>query len=198
VAPNGEPRSWSVWFPAILGLVGVLLGGLISFGVTAYSTNRALLAQTRQQQAEFNEARKETERKLRSQAYVTFLQALDAYSEQYSPLTECTEISEPERTKHQVCLSYGASEPALWLRLQAALDQVFLYGSDASIRAANQYINEIASDRKLRKALDAERKLAQKARKELSQERARLSRKPNRTEEDIRAFQRLSRELSRN
>jgi uncharacterized membrane-anchored protein YhcB (DUF1043 family) len=89
VAPNGEPRPWSVWFPAALGLVGALLGGLISLGATAYSTNEVLSAQTRQQQAEFDEARRETQRQLSSQAYVKFLQALDAYSEQYSPLTEC-------------------------------------------------------------------------------------------------------------
>jgi hypothetical protein len=160
VAPNREPRSWSVWFPAALSLAGVLLGGLISLGATAYSTNRALSTQTRQQQAEFDETHKETQRQLRSQAYVKFLQALDAYSEQYSPLTECTEIPAPERTKYAVCVSYGASEPAVWLSLRAALDQVFLYGSDTSIRTANLYMSQIAKDRSLRRTLEARRKRA--------------------------------------
>ncbi len=197
VASNWESRPWSVWFPAVLGLVGALLGGLISLGATAYSTNRALSAQTRQQQAEFDEAHKETQRKLRSQAYVKFLQALDAYSEQYSPLFECAEIPAPERTKYAVCLSYGASEPAVWLNLRAALDQVFLYGSDTSIRAANLYISQIANDRSRRRALEAQRKRAREAKNDLLRERARLARLPKPSKDDLRALQQLTVELNR-
>lgn len=180
MASNGEPKSWSVWFPAALGLIGVVLGGLIGLAATAYSTNQALSAQIRQQQAEFDEAHKETQRKLRSQAYVRFLQALEAYSEQYSPLTECAEIPAPQRKKYAVCLSYGASEPALWLRLRAALDQVFLYGSDTSIQAAKLYIGQLATDRSLRRTLETRRKRVQ----QLWKQRKRFARQAMKTRED--------------
>jgi hypothetical protein len=206
VAPNGKPRPWSVWFPAALGLVGALIGGLISLGATAYSTNRVLTAQTRQQQAEFDEAHRETQRQLSSQAYVKFLHALDAYSEQYSPLTECREIPKPERTKYAVCLSYGASEPAVWLSLGAALDQVFLYGSDTSIRVAKGYVNQIAKDRSLRRALEARRQRARDAQKEVfreevrrervRRERVRSARLPRETKEDLQALKELSRAIN--
>jgi hypothetical protein len=192
VAPTSASRSWSVWFPAVLGLAGALIGGLISLSATAYSTNRAIAAQGRQQQAGFDEAHKETQRQLSSQAYVKFLRAFDAYSEQYSPLTECAEIPAPERTKYAVCLSYGASEPAIWLSLRAALDQVFLYGSDTSIRAANIYVSQLARDRSLRRNLEARRRSAQEAQLEILREKTRLGRLPTLTREDVIALNRAN------
>jgi hypothetical protein len=105
------------------------------------------------------------------------------------------EILKPERTKYAVCLSYGASEPAVWLNLRAALDQVFLYGSDTSIRAANLYVSQIAKDRSLRRDLEALRKRARDAQEEVFRERVKSARLPRKTKEDLRALNELSRAI---
>ncbi len=122
-----------------LPLLSVLLGAAIAIGTTYATINQ----QGKAQIAALNASHADQQRELASKAYLSYLEAYDAYFEDIGVYKPCALLAAKSSTKAEPsCQKVEASLVTRTIDLESARRQVLIYGSNAGV----QLVDSVSTD----------------------------------------------------
>jgi hypothetical protein len=137
-APDPSSAAPTVWWQSATfsGLIGVALGGLLTFGATWITTNQTISAENGRQKADFNEQRSEETRQKQAEIYDKVLKTGEDWALSRAIEARCVAGSEVDCARpHDAHGHNQAFREAVW--------DVYIFGSGAATDAARSLADTI-------------------------------------------------------